>query len=68
MKLRGGRRRDSWDLTALLNAADPRAPRNRRISIVVMNREAEERALRGGAPEPDVQPPPRGSSQTDGLR
>ncbi|MFO1331700.1 MAG: hypothetical protein U1E95_04435 [Rubrivivax sp.] len=30
MKLRGGRRRDSWDLTALLNAADPRAPRAER--------------------------------------
>ena len=54
--------------SVLYEAADPRAPRNRRISIVVMNREAEERALRGGAPEPDVQPPPRGSSQTDGLR
>ncbi|MBK9133889.1 MAG: flagellar motor protein MotB [Betaproteobacteria bacterium] len=29
--------------------ADPRAPANRRISMIVMNREAEERALRGGA-------------------
>jgi chemotaxis protein MotB len=29
--------------------ADPRAPANRRMSLVVMNREAEERALRGGA-------------------
>ena len=28
---------------------DPRAPANRRISLIVMNREAEERALRGGA-------------------
>jgi len=38
--------------------ADPRAPANRRMSLIVMNREAEERALRGGAvpaaPEPDV--------------
>ena len=29
--------------------ADPRAPANRRISLIVMNREAEERTLRGGA-------------------
>jgi chemotaxis protein MotB len=29
--------------------ADPRAPANRRMSLIVMNREAEERALRGGA-------------------
>ena len=29
--------------------ADPRAPPNRRMSLIVMNREAEERALRGGA-------------------
>ena len=54
--------------SVLYEAADPRAPRNRRISIVVMNREAEERALRGGAPEPEAEPPPRGSSQTDHLR
>ncbi|MFO1296840.1 MAG: flagellar motor protein MotB [Rubrivivax sp.] len=30
-------------------ATDPRAPANRRMSLIVMNREAEERALRGGA-------------------
>ncbi len=29
--------------------ADPRAPANRRMSLIVMNREAEERILRGGA-------------------
>jgi len=29
--------------------ANPRAPANRRMSLIVMNREAEERALRGGA-------------------
>lgn len=34
--------------SVLIEPADPRAPRNRRISIIVMNREAEERALRGG--------------------
>ena len=34
--------------SVLFVAADPRAPANRRISILVMNREAEERALRGG--------------------
>jgi chemotaxis protein MotB len=32
--------------------ADPRAAANRRISLIVMNREAEERALRGGALPP----------------
>jgi chemotaxis protein MotB len=32
--------------------ADPRAPANRRMSLIVMNREAEERALRGGALPP----------------
>ncbi|GMV45750.1 MAG: membrane protein [Pseudomonadota bacterium] len=54
--------------SVLFEAADPRAPRNRRISIVVMNREAEERALRGGMPESDVQAPPGGSSPTGPLR
>ncbi|MBL8289204.1 MAG: flagellar motor protein MotB [Rubrivivax sp.] len=32
-----------------LVATDPRAPANRRMSLIVMNREAEERVLRGGA-------------------
>jgi chemotaxis protein MotB len=36
--------------SVLFAAAEPRSPANRRISIVVMNREAEERALRGGPP------------------
>ncbi|MCW5633118.1 MAG: flagellar motor protein MotB [Rubrivivax sp.] len=39
--------------------AEPRAPANRRMSLIVMNREAEERALRGGAlppPEPHAEP------------
>jgi len=43
--------------------AEPRAPANRRMSLIVMNREAEERALRGGAlpaapsaPEPSAEP------------
>ena len=30
--------------------AEPRSPANRRISVTVMNREAEDRALRGGLP------------------
>jgi chemotaxis protein MotB len=34
--------------------ADPRAPANRRISVLVMNREAEERALRGGLMPPEA--------------
>jgi chemotaxis protein MotB len=36
--------------------ADPRAPANRRMSLIVMNRDAEERALRGGdvPVEPEV--------------
>ena len=35
--------------------AEPRAPANRRMSLIVMNREAEERALRGGAlPPPEA--------------
>jgi chemotaxis protein MotB len=46
--------------------ADPRASANRRISLIVMNRDAEERALRGGAlppPAVDVSPgAPRASS------
>ncbi|MBS0303817.1 MAG: flagellar motor protein MotB [Proteobacteria bacterium] len=44
--------------SVLFAAADPRAPANRRISILVMNREAEERALRGGidAGEPAAEP------------
>jgi chemotaxis protein MotB len=36
--------------SVLFVPAEPRSPVNRRISVVVMNREAEERALRGGAP------------------
>jgi chemotaxis protein MotB len=36
--------------SVLFAPAEPRAASNRRISIVVMNRDAEERALRGGAP------------------
>jgi len=39
--------------SVLYVAAEPRAPANRRISILVMNRDAEERALRGGAAATD---------------
>jgi len=40
-----------------LNPAEPRAPANRRISVIVMNREAEDRALRGAVPaEPATAP------------
>jgi chemotaxis protein MotB len=35
-----------------INRADPMAPNNRRISIIVMTREAEDRVFRGGAPAP----------------
>jgi chemotaxis protein MotB len=35
----------------LFEPADPASPANRRISIIVMNREAEERILRPAAPE-----------------
>ncbi len=45
--------------------ADPRAPANRRMSLIVMNREAEERALRGGAlpvAEPEAGTAPMHSS------
>jgi chemotaxis protein MotB len=35
----------------LFEPADPASPANRRISIIVMNREAEERVLRPAAPE-----------------
>jgi chemotaxis protein MotB len=39
--------------SVLFAPADPRSPANRRISVTVMNRESEDRALRGGlAPEP----------------
>ena len=36
--------------SVLFVPAEPRSPANRRISVVVMNREAEDRALRGGPP------------------
>ena len=51
---------------------DPSAPSNRRISIIVMNRDAEDRVLRGpaeessvpgpAAPGPDASSPPAGES------
>jgi hypothetical protein len=45
--------------------ADPRAPANRRMSLIVMNREAEERALRGGAmPLPELQAETRATPAT----
>jgi chemotaxis protein MotB len=47
--------------------AEPRSPANRRISVVVMNREAEERALRGGPPS-EVTAATPGSSLSDPLR
>jgi chemotaxis protein MotB len=37
-----------------LDRQDPEAPSNRRISIIVMNREAEQRALHSLQPEPDT--------------
>ena len=37
--------------SSLFEPQDPLAPTNRRISIIVMNREAEERVLRPAAPE-----------------
>jgi len=55
--------------------ADPRAPANRRMSLIVMNREAEERALRGGALPPapeaaasDTTAEPPGSSPPAPIR
>jgi chemotaxis protein MotB len=38
--------------SVLFAPSDPRSPANRRISLIVMSREAEERALRGGLPAP----------------
>ena len=38
--------------SSLYDRADPLSPTNRRISIIVMNREAEDRLLRGGAELP----------------
>ena len=41
----------------LFEPASPASPANRRISIIVMNREAEDRILRPGAPaEPEAAP------------
>ena len=45
--------------------ADPRAPANRRISVLVMNREAEERALRGGLMPPE---PPAAEAAVPDIR
>jgi chemotaxis protein MotB len=42
----------------LFEPADPASPANRRISIIVMNREAEERVLRPAAPEAPEKPDP----------
>ena len=38
---------------------DPGAPANRRISIIVMNREAEDRVLRSSVDTPEPAPPRR---------
>ncbi len=41
----------------LIEPADPASPANRRISIIVMNREAEDRILKPAAP-PEPEPAP----------
>jgi chemotaxis protein MotB len=47
--------------------ADPRAAANRRMSLIVMNREAEERALRGGAvPAAEAAAEPSAPASTNG--
>jgi chemotaxis protein MotB len=43
--------------SVLFAPAEPRSPSNRRISVIVMNRESEERALRGAFASP-AQPAP----------
>ena len=42
--------------STLFEAKDPLAASNRRISIIVMNREAEDRIFRADEPEPDAEP------------
>ena len=49
--------------SVLFDAERPASPVNRRISIIVMNREAEDRLLRASRPRPSSREPPepRGS-------
>ncbi len=48
----------------LFERGDPLSPTNRRISIIVMNRDAEDRVLRTFAEAPEVVPPAPASSVT----
>ena len=43
--------------SSLFDANDPLGPSNRRISIIVMNREAEDRIFRNGPEPPDAAEP-----------
>ena len=51
--------------SSLFDRDDPLSPANRRISIIVMNRDAEDRVLRSFAEvtDPDVQRPPSVTSE-----
>jgi len=44
--------------SSLFDPQDPRAPSNRRISIIVMNREAEERFFHAATPDAAAETPP----------
>ena len=49
-----------------LDPSDPKAPSNRRISILVMTKEAEERLLAAGQPPEDI--PPDASNDTSSAK
>ena len=53
--------------SSLYEPADPLSPVNRRISIIVMNREAEDRLLRAGTPLVDAAAEP-GAAASDATR
>ncbi len=52
--------------SSLYEPADPLSPVNRRISIIVMNREAEDRLLQSGVPVVDAAPAPASTSGSGG--
>jgi chemotaxis protein MotB len=55
--------------SSLFDRDDPLSPTNRRISIIVMNRDAEDRVLRTFAEAPDVPPPgPATPEPKDGAK
>ncbi len=54
--------------SVLFDANDPRSPANRRISIIVMNRDAEDRLLRVKTDDEEDAPQPPGEATTDTPR